>query len=302
MTRAQTRLGIVGLLAATLLVLAGLVMIARYPALFRRGTEYRAVFRSVAGLNPGDEVRYGGLLVGTVTDLEIDETDPTHIAVTFQVRRNTPMRTDTRATISQVGLLGQPYLSLRPGKPNARVLAEGGTVPSEDSPSFQDAMARLASFLDRADTLLTGAERVARGSPLDRLDRTLARIDSFTIIATRGTTRTFDQLDRASAQLSTLLERSDRLVVSLDTTVRSTGPGLATTQREALQAVRELRLLVGDLRDAMQQEGGVDQLVRNVAQTADNLARLTARLERDPSSVLQRRGTPVKVAGPRVRD
>ena len=52
----------------------------------------------------------------------------------------------------------------------------------------------------------------------------------------------------------------------------------------------------------MQQEGGVDQLVRNISHTADNLARLTERLERDPSSVLQRRATPVKVAGPRVRD
>jgi len=308
-TRTDTRVNIIGFLAATLLILGALVVFARYPAIFRTGREYKAVFKSVAGLNPGDEVRYGGLLVGTVTNMELPPDDPTRIVVRFRVRSKTPMRADVKASISQVGLLGQPYLSLKPGKGSALTLAEGSTVPSEDSPTFQDAVARLASFLDRADTLLTGVERAARGSPLERLDRTLARIDSLTILASRGTARAFAGLDRTFSQLDTttrtldrILERSDRLIIALDTTVRITGPGLATTQQEALQTIRDMRLLVGDLRNAVEQEGGLDRIMRNVTIASDNLARLTERLDRDPASILQKRGTPVKLAGPAVRE
>jgi len=308
-TRNDTRFGIFGFLIATMLALVAIVMFARYPTILRTGREYRAVFHSVAGLNRGDEVRYGGLLVGAVTDLELAPNDPTQIVVTFRVRRNTPMRVDTRASISQVGLLGQPYLSLHPGAPRALALAEHGTVPSIDSPTFQDAVSRLAAFLDRADTLLTGAERVAHASPFERFDRTLsrldvtlARIDTLAVIGTRGTTHTFARLDTTTSRLQALIERSNRLVVALDTTVRSTAPGLATTQTEALQAVRQMRLLVGDLREALQQEGGVEQLVRNLSVAADRVARLAERMEQDPTSVLKKRGTPVKLAGPAVRE
>ena len=54
-------------LGLAVLALAALLALTRYPQLFRSGVEYRAEFHNVAGLNVGDEVRYGGLVVGSVT-------------------------------------------------------------------------------------------------------------------------------------------------------------------------------------------------------------------------------------------
>lgn len=307
--RGDTRFGIVWLLTGTLLVLGALLVLARYPGFFRTGTEYSAVFRSVAGLNKGDEVRYGGLPVGTVTKEVIDPADPTRIIITFRVRRTTPIRADTKASITQVGLLGAPYLHLEPGTATAAALPPGSTLPTVENPSFQDAMRRLAQFFDRTDTLLRGAERFARASPVERLDATLTRMDTLIVLATAGTRTTFEQLDRtfsrvdtASVQLARLMGRSDRLLASLDTTARAAGPALATTQREALQSLREMRTLLSDLRDALSQEGGVDQVVRNMTTATENIARLTERLERDPTSLLRQRAAPNKPVGPRARE
>lgn len=302
MKASDPRVGIAGFLLFTLLVLVAIVVISRYPSIFRTGREYRAIFHNVAGLNVGDEVRYGGLVVGAVTDMQIDPAHPTQIVVRFRVRRSTPIHIDTRASISQVGLLGQPFLQLQPGTPAAPQLAQGGTLPSEDSPTFQDAMARLASFFDRADTLLNGAERLTRGSPLDRLDRTLSRVDTLVAVATTGSGHAFAQVDSASVRLTRVLDRTDRLVASLDTTVRTSGPGLVTTQQEALRTVRELHDVVADLHDALAQEGGTASIVHDLARTADNLARLTDRLERDPTSILKHRAAVTKTAGPGTRD
>src|SRR5689334_12241555 len=113
--RGEARFGVIWLLSGTLLVLAALLVLARYPGVFRTGVEYRAVFKSVAGLNKGDEVRYGGLPVGTVTRMDIDPNDPSRIIVAFRIRHGTPIRADTKASITQVGLLGAPYLHLEPG-------------------------------------------------------------------------------------------------------------------------------------------------------------------------------------------
>lgn len=297
----DARLNILVFLIATTLVFVGLVAFARYPALFTRGREYRAVFDNVTGLNRGDEVRYGGLLVGTVTDIELDPADPTRIEVRFSVRRKTPVHVDTHATITQVGLLGEPFLNLVPGQAHTPAAPAGTTLASDENLSFQDAMTRLARFMDRTDTLFATLDRFDPGTTIARLDRTLARVETLVEKTDSRTDRAFTTLEGTGKQLSDVLARTDRLLVVVDTLVRASGPGLADTQREALLTLRETRQLVADVRDGLQQEGGVDQLMRNLAVATDNLARLSTRLERDPTSVLKRRELPRKTVGPSLR-
>jgi phospholipid/cholesterol/gamma-HCH transport system substrate-binding protein len=302
MGRADSRLGILAFLATTALVLLTLVVFARYPGVVTRGREYRAEFTSVAGLNLGDDVRYGGLPVGTITAMELAPEDPTKIVVRFRVRRRTPIRIDTQATITQVGLLGEPYLNLQPGSPEAPPLPAGSVVPSANTINVQQALTRLAAFFDRADTLLGVVERATRGGTMDRLDRTLMRIEGLVANADAGSDRVFERFETASGRLEVVLARTDRLVATLDTSVRTAAPGFTETQREALAALRELHVLVADTRDALQAGGGLDALVRNLAVTSDNVARLSTRLERDPTSVLRRRDNPRKPAGPPARE
>jgi phospholipid/cholesterol/gamma-HCH transport system substrate-binding protein len=298
MKRGESRLGILAFLGGTALVLVAIVAFARYPSLFHRGSEYRAAFKNVAGLNLGDEVRYGGLIVGSVTRLSLDPADATRIEVAFRVRPQTPMRTDTYATISQVGLLGQPYLNLEPGLPTSPVLPPRSRVPTRDNLTFQDAMSRLAVFLDRADTLLHGVERIAASSPWDRIDRTLSRVDALLSNAAEGSGRVIDNLDQATVQLSGMLGRTERLINSLDTAFRDASPGLRQAQREALAAMRDMRALIGDVRDATGDGDRLARIVDNLAAASDDLARLADRLEKEPTSVLSRRQPPKKTAGP----
>ena len=182
-------------------------------------------------------------------------------------------------------------------------------LPTIENPSFQDAMRRLAEFFDRTDTLLRGAERFARASPIERIDATLNRMDTLLAIATTGAQtsfstldRTFSRVDTASVRLSRLMDRSERLMAALDTATRTAGPQLAATQREAVESLHEIHTLLADFRDALSQEGGVNQMVRNLSAASDNIARLSERIERDPSSLLKQRALPYKPAGPRARE
>ncbi|MGQ0715156.1 MAG: MlaD family protein [Gemmatimonadaceae bacterium] len=298
MRTTDSRLGILAFLGGTALVLVAIVAFARYPSLFRRGSEYRAAFRSVAGLNLGDEVRYGGLIVGSVTRLTLDPADPTRIEVTFRVRPQTPVRADTYATITQVGLLGQPYLNLEAGSASSPALPPRSHLPTRDNLTFQDAMSRLAVFLDRADTLLHGVERIAASSPWDRIDRTLSRVDALLSNAAEGSGRVIDNLDQATGQLMGMIERTEKLIVSLDTAFRGTGPAIEQAQRDAVAAMRDLRALLGDMRDATGNGDRLTRIVDNLSAASEDLARFADRLEKEPTSVLSRRQPPRKTAGP----
>jgi phospholipid/cholesterol/gamma-HCH transport system substrate-binding protein len=296
----RTRVAV--LIAIGMIALIAVVLFARRPVFLARQREYQSTFQNVAGLNVGDEVRYGGVRVGAVTALEIDSAPPSAIRVRFRVRRGTPVRADTHASVTQLGLLGQPYLALVPGSVGGAVLAEGATIPSENTLSIQDAMRRLSTSLDRADSVFATLDRLAQANPLARLDTTLARADTLVRGATVGSERLLARLDDASRQLAVLLTRSERLVGTIDTAVAEARPGLSGAQREALETLRETRSLVVELRTALEQGGGVDQLVRNLSSASENFARLSARLERDPTSLLQRRALPAKPFGPPIRD
>jgi phospholipid/cholesterol/gamma-HCH transport system substrate-binding protein len=298
MKRGQSRMGMLAFIATTVFVLVALIALARYPSLFRSGKDYRITFRSVPGLSLGDEVRYGGLLVGSITRLEVDPRDPTRIAVGVRIRQETPVHTDTRAEINQVGLLGAPYLNLVPGTGNAPDIPPGGTILSRDNLSFQDAMSRLAQFLDRADTLLLGVERLAEGSPWDRIDQSFAGLDSLISEMRTGTARMFTSVDATSQQLSALIDRSERLVVAIDTAVSSATPELASAQQDMRRTLEEMRLLASELRSATDNGDRIEAIVRDLARASDNLARLSTRIERDPSTLLSRRGAPSKPVGP----
>lgn len=296
------RVRVGALLGVAVLALVALVILARSPIFLDGRHEHTTTFRNVAGLNVGDEVRYGGVRVGAVTRLVIDSANPSRIRVEFRVRRGTPVRTDTRASLAQLGLLGQPYLALEPGAPDAPPLPAGAPVASAEGVDLQGALRRLALSLERADTVFAALDRLARANPLARLDTTLARADTLVRGATTGSERLLARLDEASRRLALLLARSERLVGVIDTAVAEARPGLSLTQREALETMRETRALVAELREAMGESGGVERLVQNLNSATENVARLTARLERDPASLLRRRAQPSKPTGPAVRD
>ena len=290
------------LVAAGTVAFIALLLFARRPGFLDRQREYQSVFANVAGLNVGDEVRYGGVRVGSVSALEIDTAPPSIIRVRYRVRRATPVRADTRATITQLGLLGQPYLALEPGDGRGLRLEDGATIASEEAISVQDAMRRLGESLDHADSVFAALDRLTQANPLARLDTTLARADTLVRGATAGSERLLARLDDASRQLAVLLARSERLVGTIDTAVAEARPGLSSAQRDAIETFRETRALVAELRAALGEGGGVSQLVRNLSSASENVSRLSARLERDPTSWLKRRDLPPKPSGPAIRD
>lgn len=302
MRLANTRVGIVAFLVGTALLFAALILFSKYPTFLSKGTDYQAEFNSVAGLNVGGEVRYGGVLVGTVTDMKINLQDPTRILVQFRVKKETPVREDTRASITQVGFLGEQYLNLEPGSRDALPLPEGSTLMSENNLNFQEAMNRMARFFEKTDTLFGGIDRLSRSSPLERVDRMLTRMDVLLEGAGTGSEKAFARMDDVAGQLSQVLQRTDRLLTTADSAFRIAGPGLTDTQREALATLRETRAMVVELRGALQQGEGVGDMLQNLSSASEDLAKFADRLERDPASILKRREAPKKAVGPAIRD
>src|SRR5262249_49819495 len=109
---------------------------------------YRIRFaESVSGLSLGDAVKYRGVEVGTVKALRINPAAPAIIEIDVRLRKEAPVKTDTKATLVLKGITGVVYVELDGGTPDAKRLAD--VTPSDQVPEIPSEKSRLATLMDQ---------------------------------------------------------------------------------------------------------------------------------------------------------
>jgi phospholipid/cholesterol/gamma-HCH transport system substrate-binding protein len=123
----KIRLGLFGIGAAA----AALMVVVVFAGIrfWERHDRYVIDFEdSVLGLEEGAAVSFGGIKVGTVTDISVAPGDLRKVRVTIKVKRGLPIRTDTTATLSMAGITGLKSIDLHGGEVDAPPLPPGGSL------------------------------------------------------------------------------------------------------------------------------------------------------------------------------
>ena len=117
--RTKTRVGVI--LFASFILLAGATLfIGGTKGFFVRRTSYFARVPNSQGLLPGGQVRLAGVVVGAVRDIDVPRAPGQDLTVHFDIERKYQhlVKTDSRAEIKTIGLLGDKYLEVTPGSPD----------------------------------------------------------------------------------------------------------------------------------------------------------------------------------------
>jgi phospholipid/cholesterol/gamma-HCH transport system substrate-binding protein len=127
---------------------------------------YRIHFaESVSGLSQGDPVKYLGVDVGTVRTMSIDTVDPNKVQVEVKLRKDTPVKTDTKATLKIKGITGVNFIELSGGSANAQTLVAATTegqipeIPSEKS-ALSAMLEQLPKVIAKFSTIEDQAKKV----------------------------------------------------------------------------------------------------------------------------------------------
>jgi phospholipid/cholesterol/gamma-HCH transport system substrate-binding protein len=111
---------------------------------------YDVRFSSVSGLSRASEVRFSGLPVGQVVSVQLSPDGDGTVTARLEVKGDTPVRTDSVATIESMGVTGVSYVGISAGDPASPLLESDGGIPeieagrsvlqtlSEDAPQIVD--------------------------------------------------------------------------------------------------------------------------------------------------------------------
>jgi phospholipid/cholesterol/gamma-HCH transport system substrate-binding protein len=214
------------------LVLVGIAMIFAFSIWMMKPTDtkdvqnYTIYFNeSVFGLNIDAPVKYRGISVGKVTNLEINPKNTEQIKVTAQILKSTPIKTSTVAKLTAQGITGLTYINLSMGKQNTKLLevTDGEEYPViKSAPSFFEDLEksfgsvslRLSSTLEKTESLLKDENQVQISKILEKSANILAKVDKLldekTIMHIQNTAK---NLDSFSHKLDSAMPNVDKLVL-----------------------------------------------------------------------------------------
>jgi phospholipid/cholesterol/gamma-HCH transport system substrate-binding protein len=143
----KVRLGIFISLGIAVFIFA-IYFIGEKQQLFRSTFRLSGVFKDVAGLQVGNNVRLSGINVGTIDNITI--ISDTSVRVVLFVDENTRqfIKKDAVASIGSEGLMGNKVLVLSPGTGGKKIIENDDVIATSQPTDIDDIMKSLKTTID----------------------------------------------------------------------------------------------------------------------------------------------------------
>jgi phospholipid/cholesterol/gamma-HCH transport system substrate-binding protein len=283
----ESRLGIFFVFAimATLVILESLGTFS----FFRRGYHLNSYFKNVHELKVGDSVKMGGVIVGRIESISLTNAQA---HVTMNLDKDVQVKTDSKATISFTGLMGQNYISIDFGSASGVKAEDGTTIDVTEQPDLGQIMTKL-------DNVATGVENLTKsfsGEQIDKLFGPLTELvknNQSNLTASIGNMRTIsDNIARGQGTVGKVIN-SPELYNSLMSTVSN----LQETAPEFKKAATDVRTLIGNVNGMIAQiksgQGTAgkliydDALYKTAAETMTNVDQIMIKINNGNGTVSQ---------------
>lgn len=240
-----TRVGALVLLALAV-GSAAVILVGEQSRLFSPKNDYTIEFVSVSGLKPGSPVELNGVEVGTVDKVVLPQSiDRQKLIVHVAIEKvySDRIRTDSRARIRSLGLLGDKYVEVTGGSADQARIEPGGQIPTAPQTNVDKLISSGEDLVDKVQSIAHSLDvilrRVERGEGLIgelTSNQEAGKQVTGSLVATmEAVQRVAEKAEHGDGLLGRLVsdaELADRFVHTVDEldgtlSAMRTGPGLA---------------------------------------------------------------------------
>jgi phospholipid/cholesterol/gamma-HCH transport system substrate-binding protein len=290
----------VGAFVLLIIALAAWFVVWYTDAQDRRDYErYEIYFEgSVSGLSRGSPVRYLGVDVGRVADMQIDPRAADRVQVIAEIDEDAPISEQTVASLGLQGVTGLLYIDLERNRGDKSVMPR---VPSERYPvigtvqsNFDLLISSLPDVMGAGADLATRLSRVFNDTNIEAVSATLANVkkasDDLPVILdqvkvlTADLKQTATEIEAAASAVRDVTEGAGPDLNAAVARVHTVMDNLATTSARLDKFVAENQTNITRFSD----QGLVEfqQLIRESRQVADEFRDLARTLRQEPSALI----------------
>jgi len=242
-------------------VIIGLVLfiitiyfVGKQQNLFGSTFTIKSQFKTVSGLKVGNNVRFSGIDVGTVSQIELITDSTVVVSLLMEEDVQKYIKSDATATIGSDGLMGDKVMTISPGTLSNKIVKDNDFIKSKNAVEMEDLMISVKTTLDNAG--LITAELAQFTASMNNGDGTLSRLMNDKSLA-NSLTKTVVNLETTSnefAKFTTTMNNGrgalykfvsdEKFAAKLDSTMSNLQTGTKGLS-ENMEAAKENFLLKG---------------------------------------------------------
>ena len=138
------------------LFIAGILFVGRIDIWAKPQMTITGDFAQVNGLKNGNQVKYSGVAIGNVSDIEIT---PHGVVVKMKLDEKTQIPSDSIFTLGSDGFLGDKFIQISPGHPTV-YLQDGDSVKGEGAYAMDKAMQSAQKLMDGTEKMLQSINNI----------------------------------------------------------------------------------------------------------------------------------------------
>jgi phospholipid/cholesterol/gamma-HCH transport system substrate-binding protein len=264
-------------------------------------TRYSMMFeRDVSGLAIGGPVKYMGVSIGSVIQMEIIGEGNIRVRVDIEVLEDTPINSGTFASLAFQGITGVAVVNL---DSDAGIHEQLGPTPGVQYPvipvrdvGFAALLSSAPKIMERLDELLSQANLLLGESNRDSIARSLGNVETLT--GSLADSR--EMIATLPADLNRTLTDVQALIGQVQELVSQASPDITSTLGNLNDSSESLSSLTANLDNWLKDNeanlnrfvddglGEVPALVSGARQTLRELEKLLAALQDDLSQLIHR--------------
>jgi phospholipid/cholesterol/gamma-HCH transport system substrate-binding protein len=321
-TRSQRiRLAVFIIVSGSILVLT-IALLVGLSFLRHRDTYFVRYRFSVSGLEVGTVVKYQGVRVGNISEIRIDPENIEEVVGTLSLDPGTPVKEDTLARISTIGITGLKFVELIGGTKTAKLLKPGMEIKAGES--IVDKLTGKAEVISQQIEILTNSMNEILNSEnrekfskiLTSVDKTMQEFSVFMTDSRENLTLMVENLTRSSESLSAGLLKFEDMMDNLHVATKGIPAALSPQKTEGIinnisDIIASIKKRLGEkeLKDTIEAITLAAQKIGKLAENADatirsskenlqssfsyllegleNLSEFSRMLREDPSVILK---------------
>lgn len=255
--------------------------------------EYQTYLKYIGGITKGSLVKYGGMDVGYVTEIKLPNGDETGLSVKIKVEERVPVKVDSKAYVTSIGIMADPHIEITPGSPGAEPLPAGEVLESKEVLSFSQMSEPLGELNAQLQGLLSRITEIFNDKNQSRFASMLENMDKLIGDGSVPLLSMMKNLEELSGQLADLSKDINQLMDRNEGNFEDTLTQLEDTAKETGQFITDLRTTLAEFQTVMSaNSSGIIQIMENFQFASQNLEEFTRMVKERPWLLIRKAAPP----------
>jgi phospholipid/cholesterol/gamma-HCH transport system substrate-binding protein len=254
-------------------------------------------FGNSNGIQAGTVVRVGGVLVGKVDRVYFPEDDATRIEVLLTVNASAPVKQNSVAFITSIGIMGDYYVEITPGTLESALLPDGSILQSKDVPSLTQFGAQMAEPFERItsqlEEMLVNVNKFMSEKNSRHISNMIASLDTMILQNQGNANEITKNMVKLTENLQVVTDRLDRMMDKNSDNLSNTLEGLNSSMIHADSLLVELVKTISQLNYMLtSNETSFYEVLENLQNATDNFQTFSRKLKEQPWSLIRKSPLP----------